>query len=391
MNDYFLADDLSGALDAAAAFHHAGRRVTIALSTDAWPEAGPDDVVGFTTETRNAQPEAAARAVRRAIARGSERGGRLLYKKIDSTLRGPVAAEVAALMAALPEVRVLFAPANPRVERSVRDGRLLVRGVPVAETEFGRDPVCPVRESSIRALLGVTANERVDIPDTATEADLQAAVARMDAAGSPWVPVGSGALARPVAAREAVVTRPGNAGNSIPATGPILMIGGSAHPGNRAQAARLTTDRGVSVIELTGGAGAEGLDGSAVASALIALSDRGAVALLSPRERLPAAEALATIVATARGVIEYGRVGRIFVTGGETAFALAGALGVTTFQFEAEIEAGLALACSGPGGQERWWAVKPGGFGDEQTWVRAYDALGAGIRGSVRAPERGVG
>ena len=29
MSDYFLADDLSGALDAAAAFHHAGRRVMV--------------------------------------------------------------------------------------------------------------------------------------------------------------------------------------------------------------------------------------------------------------------------------------------------------------------------------------------------------------------------
>jgi len=370
MNDYFLADDLSGALDAAAAFHHAGRRVTIALSTDTWPEAGPDDVVGFTTETRNAPPEAAARAVMRAIERGRERGGRLLYKKIDSTLRGPVAAEVAALMAALPEVRVLFAPANPRVERSVRDGRLLVRGVPVAETEFGRDPVCPVRESSIRALLGVTANERVDIPDTATEADLQAAVARMDAAGSPWVPVGSGALARPVAAREAVVTRPGNAGNSTPATGPILMIGGSAHPGNRAQAARLTEVRGVPTCDVV----VADMERT-VAGALWALRERGSVSLLAPAERMGAADALRAIVTAGRQVITRGEVTRVFVTGGETAFALAGALGIPAFEICAEIEAGLVLARSGGAANPMSWAVKPGGFGDRETWVRAFDAL----------------
>jgi uncharacterized protein YgbK (DUF1537 family) len=65
----------------------------------------------------------------------------------------------------------------------------------------------------------------------------------------------------------------------------------------------------------------------------------------------------------------------MFVTGGETAFALAGALGITAFEFLAEIEAGLALARSGDVEARRWWAVKPGGFGDIETWVRAFDAL----------------
>src|SRR5687768_5294721 len=63
MSDYFIADDLSGALDAAAAFHHAGRRVMVALSTEAWPDAGKDGVVGITTETRNASAAHAAQVV----------------------------------------------------------------------------------------------------------------------------------------------------------------------------------------------------------------------------------------------------------------------------------------------------------------------------------------
>ena len=61
MNDCFIADDLSGALDAAGAFFRAGRTVTVALSPDAWPEVPAGEVVGVSTETRNASP-AAARA-----------------------------------------------------------------------------------------------------------------------------------------------------------------------------------------------------------------------------------------------------------------------------------------------------------------------------------------
>src|SRR5262245_34515428 len=119
--DFFVADDLSGALDAAGAFHRAGRRVKIVLSLEAWRgEADPEEVVAVTTETRNARPAEAAAAVARAIEHGRARGGRLVYKKIDSTLRGPVAAELGALAAAMPEARILFAPANPAVGRTVR-------------------------------------------------------------------------------------------------------------------------------------------------------------------------------------------------------------------------------------------------------------------------------
>src|SRR5688572_939807 len=149
MSDYFLADDLSGALDAAAAFHEAGRSVIVTLSPDKLPTMPAADVVGITTETRNASAAEAAALVAAAIAQGRVRGARLLYKKIDSTLRGPVAAEVTALAAAMPHATILFCPANPRAGRTVRDGVLLVHGVPVASTEFARDPVSPVEESSI--------------------------------------------------------------------------------------------------------------------------------------------------------------------------------------------------------------------------------------------------
>ena len=168
MIDFFLADDLSGALDAAAAFDHAGRRVRIVLVGEAWEVEPDDDVIAVTTETRNAPPPLAAETVRRAIEHGQAKGARLVYKKIDSTLRGPVAAELGALADALPKARILFAPANPRVGRTVRDGVLLVRGTPVAETEFARDPMSPVRESAIRRLLGNSASDRVIVPDAET-------------------------------------------------------------------------------------------------------------------------------------------------------------------------------------------------------------------------------
>jgi uncharacterized protein YgbK (DUF1537 family) len=367
--DYFLADDLSGALDAAAAFHAAGRRVRIVLDAAAWEPATGDDVVGITTETRNAPGDAAARVVRDVIQRAQARGGRLLYKKIDSTMRGPVAAELAAVAAAMPGVRILFTPANPRVGRTVRDGELRVNGVPVADTEFARDPVCPVRDSSIARLLG-SVPAQVTVGDAETEQDLAAAVDRFAAAQVPWVGVGSGALARPIAgmfrradAPTRLQTKP------IPPTA-VLLLGGSAHPKNRQQAAALGRAHDVNVLTL---------DPLAVAASIAAgaaeLRAGRSVALLLPEARMDSAVALGAMAAAGRLLAE--GLGRVFATGGETAFAFCGAVGVRALHFEKELEPGLVLARGESRAGPLLLAVKPGGFGDEQTWIRAWTELGA--------------
>jgi uncharacterized protein YgbK (DUF1537 family) len=373
MIDYFLADDLSGALDAAAAFHRAGRRVTIALSADDWPDESADDVVGFTTETRNASASDAAAKVAAVIASGRARGARLVYKKIDSTLRGQVAAELAALAAAMPEASFLFAPANPSVGRTVRDGRLLVHGVPVAETEFARDPVSPVRESSIRALLGNAGGLRVTIADTETEADLIAAVRRMESKRTPWVAIGSGALARPVAALGGQANASAASEWRRPAPGPMVFVCGSSHHGNRAQADQLARECGVPIREVKPGDVA-GTTRAAVADAV----KHGGVSLLLETERTESRRALEAITDVAREVVRETGVARIFVTGGETAFALGHAFQVSRLIFRAEIEPGLSLSSAETDLGLMLWAVKPGAFGDVRTWRRGHEALKSG-------------
>lgn len=399
--DFFLADDLSGALDAAAAFHHAGQRVRIVLSAEDWAGQEGDEVIGVTTETRNATPAVAAAAVSRALAHGAAQGARLLYKKIDSTLRGPVAAELAAVAAAMPGTRILFTPANPRVGRIVRDGVLLVHGVPVTETEFAHDPMSPVKESVIRRLLGAVAAVDIVIADAVTEDDLAAAVARMDANGEPWVAVGSGALARPVAARRSGDRGQGTGDNrrdgglpsgpnsptpvsrplspdprplsAVPGRAtpvPCLMVCGSAHAGNRAQAAVLARERGVAIHELRVDRPAVGVD----AALADFRANRGAAIIIEER-RGRSAEVIRTIVVSVAQIVKETKVSRVFVTGGETAFALCNALEISTLAFSAEIETGLSLSRAGNASGAVWLAIKPGGFGDAHTWVRAWDAL----------------
>lgn len=374
MSDYFLADDLSGALDAAAAFHRAGRVVRVPLDPAGWVGNAPGEITGLSTETRNLPPAAAATAVAAVIARGRDLGARLVYKKIDSTLRGPVAAELAAVLDALPETRLLFAPANPAVGRTVRDGVLLVHGRPVHETDFGRDPVSPVSESRLRALLAGLPAGSIEIPDTADAADLDRAVTDQMTRGGPWVAVGSGALARPVAAKLA-------AGHAVKVTamdapaaapGPVLFLGGSAHALNRRQAARLWSERKVPLHEFNHGDSVE-VFATKVATSL---RERGAASVLVAPARGDSAVIRDRLTAVATAALAAAGSARVFATGGETARSLCGALGVRVLRFEAELEPGLAAASGEGSAGPLLFAVKPGGFGDDDTWLRAADYLG---------------
>jgi uncharacterized protein YgbK (DUF1537 family) len=71
-------------------------------------------------------------------------------------------------------------------------------------------------------------------------------------------------------------------------------------------------------------------------------------------------------------------VRQVFATGGETAFGLCRALGIGALTFAREIESGHSLSRGTTiAGLEIQFAIKPGGFGDDRTWVRARDALRA--------------
>jgi len=388
MSSFFLADDLSGALDAGGAFHRRGLEVEIAVNAGgvgralARSDGGlKPALLGVTTETRNMPATFAAAAVEKVLASAREAGASLVFKKIDSTLRGPVAAELRAVMNAFPQHRVLFAPANPAVGRTVENGVLRVKGVPLAETDFARDPLNPMRSSAVTDILGDVATERVTIPDIRTEADLASVVEWMNARAEPWIAVGSGALARFVrverdqaVAGSAALKHSERQDRAIPpyTKHPVLMIAGSAHPLNLTQVEMLRAQRGAQWHEIDFSAPTE------VAADIATTLDRGLAAIVGlPPKRVDPVAALRAITAAVVAVLQTSAVERVFATGGETAYALCEALGVERLQFVEEIEPGVTLAAGASTRGQLLLGVKPGGFGDALTWVRAYDRMSA--------------
>ena len=148
-----LADDLTGALDCAAAFASRGVSSFVSAGRDI-AGAPRADLVSVNMDTRR-MPACATRSavVADTVAAARAAGGRLRYVKIDSTLRGHPGVEIGAAAEASGARLVVVTPAFPATGRTVEDGRLSVHGVPLAETEVGRDPLSPVATSLVAEVL----------------------------------------------------------------------------------------------------------------------------------------------------------------------------------------------------------------------------------------------
>src|SRR5690349_12261232 len=113
-----LADDLTGACDTGCLFAGAG---PVAVTVPGVLEAHDRAVLAVDTETRMLPDAAAAAVLREAARRLRPRlAAGPVFKKIDSTMRGPVAAEVAALLEhGPPFAGALVCPAFPAERRVV--------------------------------------------------------------------------------------------------------------------------------------------------------------------------------------------------------------------------------------------------------------------------------
>ncbi len=138
-----VADDLTGAADAAAPVAVRGLTVAVALG-----EALPDvEVVAISTDNRG-RPAAEARArTPRAVRR--LRDAELLFVKIDSTLRGQVRADVEGALATWDAAAAVATPAFPAqgALADVLPPTPPVAGLPLGELVMGSRRVPVVTKS----------------------------------------------------------------------------------------------------------------------------------------------------------------------------------------------------------------------------------------------------
>ena len=157
-----LADDLTGALDSAGRLARPGSPVPVRINLPGSTNTGAVSVIDL--DTRHAGVETVRARVRQAAAAAREGGVDTLYLKLDSTLRGPIGESILAARMGWQPASILFCPAFPAQGRTVVEGRLLVKGVPVDLTQFGRDGRNPVPDASLEDCLQGTGMPLHHIP-----------------------------------------------------------------------------------------------------------------------------------------------------------------------------------------------------------------------------------
>jgi uncharacterized protein YgbK (DUF1537 family) len=334
-----LADDLTGALDAAAPFAARGLGTVVALRQQALPRCldQAPDIVAVSTDTRELDAEAARSAIANCMRLLP--GGLPVFKKIDSRLKGNIAAE----LDAIPFEKALVIPAIPAFGRWVKDGRL---------GGFGVDE--PI---DIASRLGRHA-DRADIPDAAMLEDIAEAVER----GGYDLPVGARGLAEALARRMA--PRQAEAAPDL-ATSGITFVIGSRDPITRAQVAALKEAKpGLTYVAAPDGAGPRQLP----ARTAINLIEAAATG----RQADPAEVAFGLADTLSRLAPPTDET--IFISGGSTADIVLAHLGIEALQLLGEALPGLPIARGG-----RFKIItKSGGFGDRQTLVRLLGRLAIG-------------
>ena len=147
-----IADDLTGANDSGVQLARCGLHTFVFMNPTGTIIRECDAAV-MDTDSRSLPAAEAYRLAKAAAEQAKQWGARVVYKKIDSTMRGNIGSELEAMVDIFRPDFVVMTPAFPRNGRTVRDGHLFVHGIPVHETEMARDPKTPVLQSGIPDLI----------------------------------------------------------------------------------------------------------------------------------------------------------------------------------------------------------------------------------------------
>lgn len=364
INTFVLADDLTGALECGCLYGATGADCLVSI----WPstELQPQVLV-LDLESRHLGPALAAQRVAEAASLDVQQ----IYLKTDSTLRGPIGAQIEALMQRRPGQPLIYAPAYPRLGRTVRDGHLFVDGQPLEQTAFAKDHLQPSSTSAIIHLIQSHCSaEVVSVPDAETLR------LRLQRTRSPIIYVCDGEIpqdiedvSRVVLDADAFGLCAGPAGFLAALAGPALrterpcantglVVNGSLHPASLRAIANAET-AGFRIWRLTAG---------------VPIDEPWPILTTDPEEinETGISRRLGELV---RSLLAKRSFESLIIFGGDTAFAIMATLGVAAIAPLSEILPGVALSRIEAMGRDLLLVTKAGGFGGPETVIQIRDAL----------------
>lgn len=352
-----IADDLTGACDAAAPFAERGRQ-TVVLTEKQPLERFDAEIVAVSTDTRDVDREVLEQYLHQHFKLLPDRGAQgLLFKKIDSALRGNTCDEIAIFSRLFAPRILVVSPAFPALGRTMKRGVQRIRNELLPqEIDIGQALDCmgmkvqcfrgnrPAVELRGEAIASIEAGSHVLLFDAESQEDLQTTVEALMPLQDQLLWVGSAGLAQALAVlfsmekRHAVMPRPGR----------VVFFIGSDHPITQSQLIRLRADH--LMVECTP------FDPCPEASIVVCRLERGASSnqtSLFLRDTDP------------------NDIGCIFVSGGDTANHLFRALTVSAIEIYQEFARGVPFGVLRGGPMDGVHVItKSGGFGDEDLLSR---------------------
>lgn len=160
-----IADDLTGANDTALQFAKRNIKSSVEINFMKMEDVEDKEVIVVDTDSRDLDKELSYKKVKDICEKISKYDIKCIYKKIDSTLRGNLGAEIKAVDDVFNPDIVIIAPAYPANQRVTIGGYHLLEGKPIELTEIANAPKTPVKKSYLPSILTEQVNEKIAILD----------------------------------------------------------------------------------------------------------------------------------------------------------------------------------------------------------------------------------
>lgn len=425
LNIFMIADDLTGANDSGVQLTGYGIRTSVLFHVDK-PLSLEQEAIVVDTDSRGSTKENAYRKIKEVMHFFQPDKDQIVYKKIDSTLRGNLGSEIDAMYEAIHPDFMVIAPAFPKNGRKTIRGYHYLNDTLISETEMANDPHTPVNESYIPDLLQKQTNRetalikftdlekgyehvkevldvlyRQRIPyivvDAVNEQHLQLIAQYVTKSGYSVCWVGSAGLANELP--EVYGFKFEQKPLLMPqATESVMLVVGSVSQISRRQLEFVLQAPGVKGVELNSVALIENEQARnmelnrALKQVIDEISNGYHIAVYSTGSAEHIAQArqvgirnglneleVSQRISRSLGevsarIVEQCGIKRMVLTGGDTAKQVCTHLGITGFELMGEVEMGIPLGRTI--GRERMYVItKAGAFGKDTSLLHAIDKL----------------
>jgi uncharacterized protein YgbK (DUF1537 family) len=332
--------------------------------------------MAFTSDSRHLAPLLATQHVQYLLNQLEPLHGQRWYKKIDSTLRGNLGAELDATLVALGRTHAVICPAFPAQRRGLLHGRLVCDAtiaapidLPARLAEQSQRSIVLVTLDQVRGtpaefannLRGYAQHASLIVCDGISDADLEAITVASRLALPDALLCGSAGLFGALAAQHSPAGAEPNA--DLSARRVLIVIGSGSSMAHR-QLQELQDRYHMAIV---------GGDDTLAAAAimLLHLPPPPANAILDGPQARAMAEQMAI---TASHAIRTMQPDLMMMIGGDTAMALLTQLAITELHIQHELLPGISLSSAlARSGEQYQVILKAGSFGDSTTLADLLD------------------